>query len=404
MSEKTPVKLIISDIDNTISDYFNNWGLAWDKGIERLAESRGIEKDKLYEEIRENAGGYARFHNFPDLLKETPSLSLEGLSPEERARLEKIDAQICHDVAKQYHEGNTVYEGVIATVRKARAAGAQFVLYTDSPVSGAIARLADMNFPLDMIDGLVCRADSTTEEVDGKVQFKKAPMQVTGGNYSDYRDALVAKLGDKLVMNNGDVWKPNMEVLQGILDRHGATPEETLMVGDSIKSDGGAVRLGCHFAWQKEGSEVCEEAQTMYSKINEMSDYKIGSKGHLEMLEKLSRENPELGEKYKKFMVTLENGFKEIDRYFRFERLGEKDKELFDALSKVSNKEGEEKQGKKEPVARPVIAKTAKRTKSAEDKAGHVAPKGKDISNRPVSFDNNKSSIVAARLRIKNGR
>ena len=24
--EKKPVKLIVSDIDNTISDYFNNWG------------------------------------------------------------------------------------------------------------------------------------------------------------------------------------------------------------------------------------------------------------------------------------------------------------------------------------------------------------------------------------------
>lgn len=89
MSERKPVKLIVSDIDNTISDYFNNWGLAWDKGIEALAASRGMEKDALYADIRENADGYARFHNFPDLLKETPSLSLEGKSPEERARLEK---------------------------------------------------------------------------------------------------------------------------------------------------------------------------------------------------------------------------------------------------------------------------------------------------------------------------
>lgn len=325
MSEKKPVKLIVSDIDNTISDYFNNWGLAWDKGIGKLAESRGMDKDKLYEDIRENAGGYARFHNFPDLLKETPSLSLEGKSAEERARLEKNDAQVCHDVAKQYHSGNKIYEGVIATIRKAKAAGAQFVLYTDSPVSGAIARMADMKFPLDLLDGLVCRADGTTEEVDGKVQFKKAPMQVTGGNYSAYRDALVEKLGDKLVMNAGDVWKPNMQVMQGIMDRHGAKAEETVMVGDNIKSDGGAVRLGCHFAWQKEGSEVCDEAQAMYSKINEMSDYKIGSKGHLEMLEKLSKDDPKLGKQYQEKMVALEGGFKDLNKYFRFQSL-EKEK------------------------------------------------------------------------------
>lgn len=321
MSEKKPVKLIVSDIDNTISDYFNNWGLAWDKGIEKLAESRGMEKDKLYEKIRESASGYARFHNFPDLLKETPALSLEGKSPEERARLEKVDAQICHEVAKQYHEGNSLYEGVIATIRKAKAAGAQFVMYTDSPVSGAIARLADMDFPIDLIDGLVCRADNTTEKVDGKFQFKKAPLQVTGGTYNGYRDALVEKLGDKLVMNEGDVWKPNMKVLQDILDRYGAKPEETVMVGDSIKSDGGAVKIGCNFAWQKEGSEVCDEAQTMYSKINEMSDYKIGSKGNLKMLDTLSKEDPKLGKQYQEHMVTLEGGFKDLNKYFRFQSI-----------------------------------------------------------------------------------
>ena len=242
--EKKPVKLIVSDIDNTISDYFNNWGMAWDKGVEELAKSRGLEKDKLYDSIRDNAEGYARFHNFPDIIRETPELSYEGKSAEERKRLEKIDAKICHDVAKQYHEGNKMYEGVIATVRKAKAAGAKFVLYTDSPASGAVARMADMNFPLDLLDGLVCRADGTTENVDGKVQFKKAPLQVTGGRYDGYRDQLVAKLGDKLVMNEGNVWKPNMDVMQSIMDAHGAKASETVMVGDSIKSDGGAVRLG----------------------------------------------------------------------------------------------------------------------------------------------------------------
>ncbi len=319
MDEKKPVKLIVSDIDNTISDYFNNWGLAWDKGIGALAESRGMEKDKLYEEIRDNADGYARFHNFPDIIKQTPSLSLEGKTPEERARLEKNDAKICHEVAKEYHNGNTMYEGVMATIRKAKAAGAQFVLYTDSPVSGAIARMADMQFPIDMLDGLVCRADPTTEVVDGKVQFKKAPMQVTGGVYNGYRDQLVEKLGDKLVINDGEVWKPNMDVMQGIMDRHGATAEETVMVGDNIKSDGGAVRLGCHFAWQKEGSEVCPEAQAMYSKINEMASYKVGAQAHLDNLEKMSKEDPALGKMYQDKMVTLEGGFKDLNKFFRFQ-------------------------------------------------------------------------------------
>lgn len=319
MSEKKPVNLIVSDIDNTISDFFNNWGLAWDKGIERLAESRGMEKDALYKSIRDDASGYARFHNFPDILKETPALSLEGKSPEERARLEKSDAQICHDVAKQYHDNNKMYDGVLATLRKAKAAGTKIVLYTDSPASGAIVRMADMKYPVDLVDGLVCRADGTTEEVDGKIRFKKAPLQVCGGTCSQYRDELVAKLGDNLVINGGNVWKPNMQVLESIMERHGSTPEQTVMVGDNIKSDGGAVRLGIHFAWQKDGSEVCDEVKAMYPKINEQADYKVGAQAHLDMLAKMSKEDPVLGKQYQDKMVTLEGGFKDLNKYFRFQ-------------------------------------------------------------------------------------
>lgn len=318
MTDKIPVKLVVSDIDNTISDFFNLWGLTSEKGIKALAESRGIEKDVLYENIRDNVSGYARFHNFAGVVAEAPMLSLEGKSPEERARLEKHDAQLIHDIEKERREGNSIYEGVIPTVRKAKAAGAQFVLYTDSPVSGAIHRMADAGFPIDLIDGMVCRADHTTEEVDGKVQFKKAPMQVEGSKYDKYQAELVEKLGDKLVLNPDGCWKPNTGVFQAIMDRHEAKAEETVMVGDNIKSDGGAVKLGVHFAWQKEGSEVVPEVKAMYRKLNEQAGYSVGAQAHLDQLTQMSKDDPALGKMYKDKMVTLEGGFKDLNKYYRF--------------------------------------------------------------------------------------
>ena len=318
MTEKTPVKLIVTDIDNTISDFFNVWGKTTDKAVEQLAASRNIEKDVLYADIRDNVSGYARFHSISALVKEAPLLSLEGKSPEEAARLEKHDAKLIYDIQKERTQGNKLYEGVVATVRKAKAAGTGFVLYTDAPISGAIERLADMKFPIDLIDGMVCRADHTTEEVDGKYQFKKAPMQVKGSKYDKYRSELVAKLGDKLVMNSSDMWKPNPKVMQGILDRHGAKAEETVMVGDNIRSDGGAVRLGCAFAWQKEGAEVEPAVKEMYPKINEISTYSVGVAGHLQQLDNIKKTDPELGKAYDARMVTLEGGFKDLNKYYRF--------------------------------------------------------------------------------------
>ncbi|MCQ2966500.1 MAG: HAD hydrolase-like protein [Alphaproteobacteria bacterium] len=316
--EKKQVSLVVSDIDNTISDYFDNWSTAWDKGIQMMAASRGLDPDKLYEEIRDNASGYARFHNFNDIQRETPALSYEGLSAEERKRLEKEDAKAEHEVSKIYHKGNKTYFGVRETVNKIHQAGAKFVMYTDSPASGAIARLADMNFPIDMIDGLVCRADCTTEMVDGKYQFKKAPMQVTGSDCSEYRDQVVAKLGDKLMINGGEVWKPNLGVMEQIIKAHDATPETTVMVGDNMKSDGGIVRMGVSFAWQAHGSEVEPATQVMYGKINEMSDYKLGAEGHLGTLNGFREKDPELADKYERLTTPLYKGFTELPKYYQF--------------------------------------------------------------------------------------
>ena len=42
--------------------------------------------------------------------------------------------------------------------------------------------------------------------------------------------------------------KPDPRIFQVLLDRLGARPEETLMVGDSEEADGGARALGCAFA------------------------------------------------------------------------------------------------------------------------------------------------------------
>ena len=57
----------------------------------------------------------------------------------------------------------------------------------------------------------------------------------------------------------------------------------------------------------------------MYSKINEMADYKIGAQAHLDMLAKMSKEDPALGKQYKDKMVVLEGGFKDLNKYFRFQ-------------------------------------------------------------------------------------
>lgn len=38
MTEKQPIALVVSDIDNTIADKFNVWGNALDSALDKLAK------------------------------------------------------------------------------------------------------------------------------------------------------------------------------------------------------------------------------------------------------------------------------------------------------------------------------------------------------------------------------
>lgn len=321
MTEKTPVKLVVSDIDNTISDYFNIWAQETGKGIEAVAASRGIdvkdpaEMKKVYDSIKTIPTTGAIFHDFARMVRETPIFSLEGKSAEERKRLEKSDAKIAHDFQVNYAKGKSMYEGVLETVKEARKNGAQFVLYTDSPEDGAIRSLVHMGFPIDQLDGLVCRANDADEILPNG---KKAPMQIDGGAIGEYKKALKAKLGDKYVINEGNVWKPNQSVMQGILDRHGAKAQETVMVGDNIKSDGGFVVMGVNYAWQKEGSKVTDYSLKVNKALSNQPDYKLGPEAHLQLLAERGAKDPALAQAYKDHMVTLETGFGDLGKYFAF--------------------------------------------------------------------------------------
>jgi len=331
MTEKTPVKLVVSDIDNTISDYFNIWAQEMHRGIDAIAASRGIDihdekaMAAVYESILHIPTTGAIFHDFARMVRETPAFSLEGYSEEERKRLEKSDAKIAHDFQVGYAKGKSMYNGVLATIEQMHAAGTPFVLYTDSPEDGAIRSLIHMGFPLDKLDGLVCRANDDDEIL---ANGKKAPMQVDGGKIAAAKAKLKARLGDNYVVNAADAWKskdplPDHEgpsVMRGICERFHVDPSEAVMVGDNIKSDGGFVRFGMNYAWQADGAKVTDIAQEMNDNLSDMKDYKLGPEAHLAQLAAMSKENPELGKAYHDKMVTLEKGFGQLGEYFDFQK------------------------------------------------------------------------------------
>jgi len=331
MTEKTPVKLVVSDIDNTISDYFDDWAENMHRGIEAVAASRGIDIHNeeamaaVYDSILHIPTQGAIWHDFARMVREAPIFSLDGYPEEERKRLEKSDAKIAHDFQKGYAEKKHMYEGVLSTIKQMRAAGTPFVLYTDSPEDGAIRSLIHMGFPLEELDGLVCRANDSDEIL---ANGQKAPMQIDGGKIAEAKAKLKARLGDNYVVNDTNAWKakdplPDHEgpsVMLGICERFHVDPSEAVMVGDNIKSDGGFVRLNMNYAWQADGAQVTKLTQEMNGRLSGTPDYKLGPEAHLAQLKAMSEEDPALGKAYKDKMVTLSKGFGQLGEFFEFQK------------------------------------------------------------------------------------
>lgn len=270
MTDKKNVCLVVSDIDNTIADKFGAWGNSLDHALDALArlhkrDRADIERDLLAhvpDSMKHISGPYIGKDLRMDVAL-TPSM--KPTSPEMEREQEKIFHQ--WDKEKSLAE---LYEGSAATIRKIKASGAKFVLYTDSRESVCVPRLAKMGITADMLDGLYVLPDLK----DGKVIHK--PVQ---GKAAEFR----AALGDKLVVLDPKTNKPNPKNMQRILDDMGVKdPSTAVMVGDNIRSDGtAAVVLGMNYAWQKGGTVIDDATMRCYKTFCQDPNYKLTTAEHL---------------------------------------------------------------------------------------------------------------------------
>ena len=115
MTEKQPIALVISDIDNTIADKFNVWGNALDSALDKLAklhkrDRKDIEQDLLAhvpESVKHISGPYIGKDLRSDVAC-TPSL--KPSSPEMEKEQEKICMPaFCPPSTKSKHRGRSLF-------------------------------------------------------------------------------------------------------------------------------------------------------------------------------------------------------------------------------------------------------------------------------------------------------
>lgn len=316
---RPPVALIVSDIDGTITDFFGMWAQSIDKAFDRLAKSRGIDRSVIEHQAREAGEREYYMHNLGKLMKQLPCLNPQPVSRQQRRKLEREDAAIMHEWQKDRAAAGHLFEGVLKTVRQARAAGTKFVLFTDSPHTSTIARLQIMGMPPDLLDAVYTQPDPPVKGTTGPLM-----------DYTPQQAAFAQQLAGKTHVLGPGTHKPNPEVYKRICDDMGIPPELSVMVGDTFNDMATTRGTAAITAWQKHGASVSPETLKIFQKLNPMPDYFIG--GDI-VAQKMREGRVKPG-------ITLERGFAELGRHVRFVSPGRilKGKRRFaDALRRKRN-------------------------------------------------------------------
>lgn len=218
-THKPLVRLLITDLDNTLWDWFNAWHHSFSAMLEKLSHTSGIPKAQLEPEIQavHRLRGTAEYSC---LLNELPSLNATSAGQEPMVLYD--DAMHAMHSARIRH--TSLYPGVKHTIELMRQQRLPIVAYSES-----LAYWTEWRIKTTSLDGLIdvlytspdhdFPADVTRDDI------RRRPPDDYGLKNTDHRTVQVG------------TYKPNPAILKRILRDYEVHPHEAVYVGDSLMKD-----------------------------------------------------------------------------------------------------------------------------------------------------------------------
>lgn len=243
---KTPIQLVITDLDNTLYDWYSAFVPAFYAMVDVAARLTGLSYDLLLDDLR---AVHQRHSN-----SEHPFALLEAAAIQKRfPNMAKHELRALLDDA--FHAFNSerkknlkLYEGVVESLERLNDAGVPVVAYTDARATNSLYRLRKLG-----IKQLLARL------------YAPATLVATEEK-TDLRDAFVHLLpaGDR---------KPNPQTLRDIYLDYAVESKATLYIGDSLVRDIYMARAArVHGAWAKYGTHYDKALWSQLVRVTHWTD------------------------------------------------------------------------------------------------------------------------------------
>lgn len=286
--QKPVITVVITDLDNTLFDWFSQWHQSFRAMLDSLVSASGVAEDVLLAEIqkvhqRHGTSEYAfLIEEIESLQKKFPGEDL----------IAKFDDAI-HAYRKARNKYLRLYPGVMTTLKSLRKRGCLIVGYTES--MAFYSNFRTQRLGLDgVLDYLYSPPDHDLPKDLTHDQIRKFPPEHYKLNQTIHR------------YTPKDELKPNPQLLLDIIDDIGGRPDQTLYVGDNLRKDVQMAQVvGVHDIHAAYGTAHKREEYELLVSVTHWPQEDVQKEQHIEA----TKVQPS---------VTLEHGLWELLDKFHF--------------------------------------------------------------------------------------
>jgi len=215
--DRLRINCIITDLDDTIWNWFDTWYLSFNNFVTNISKETGIDQKKLNESFKLVHQKYES-SEFSFAIRELDLLSEKQINALENDTKEHISAM--HQYYRDLKETLSLYEGVHDTLIYLKARGTRLIGFTESNSFFTKKRLKKLGLD-GIFDTVYCPEDKGLPK-SVKRYYPKEHWELNRTKIKEY---------------SREIRKPNPEILQKILLDFNLDLAKTIYIGDKLAKD-----------------------------------------------------------------------------------------------------------------------------------------------------------------------